>query len=1194
MSNEKIDNKGTMKMTAKKLLTVITAVLLLVVPIQGLSASAANASGVDTSLSTFTINGSDVEDGDILIVSGGTTSVTVVATPTDNAANAVVTGDTGLVTGDNNVVVTVTGSDATTQQVYTVDVFVTSVGPSFSNDATLSSLKVNGVTLNPGQLIEVAPLTSAVTVEAVTNDVNATSLVSGSTNLVTGINTVTITVTAEDGTTTHAYTVKVKVLALSSDVALSAFSVNGQAVRNGGRLYLDPGTDSVSVIATPSDPTSTVTVTGATGLSSGANTLSVNVVSESGADATYTVTLNVQSPSNVSSLSVFKVSGARVADGGTVILPYGTDAVAVTAIPTDSSASVAITGNADLQVGDSSLSVVVTAEDGTSTTYSVTLRVLQDDDVSLATFQYDGNDVNDGDSFDLDYGTTSVEITATPTSANANAEIVGADALHTGRNVVRINVTAGDGSVYTYRLIFNVAANVDTGVDTLTVGGQDATGGSVELPAGSRAAAVVVVTTDPFASYTVDGNTDLQPGDGNTVTVTVTAADGETTQEYSISVTVLEATLSSDTSLDTLTVGGQDATGGSVELPAGSRAAAVVVVTTDPFASYTVDGNTDLQPGDGNTVTVTVTAADGETTQEYSISVTVLAVVLSNNTDVNSITVAHLDAISGSVTVGIGTTGVLVQVETADPFASYTVDGNTDLQPGENTVTVTVTAADGETTLDYPIIVTVPSLSDDATYQVFKINGVDANDGDVVLLPNGVTKVNVKVEVTDVGASWNISGDGKTTPLIEGDNNLVLTITAANGDSTDYTVTLSVAAISDDNALDPDAGLFVNGEPVDLGLLDNPTGYLDLPTNTTRISIGAKAESNTADVFVNDKTVVPSRTRSFSVDRGINDFVIQVVPEAGDAYAKSYTLKVYVGGADASAKVVKVNGTTITFDDTNAGELPTFLANGTKTATLYVEPTIALAAGANPGTVVEIDGGDATATAATAAFTWNLAGLVTGDNSFTINITPGDVNAEPVSYTVNIRVSPSSNKNLKTFLVGGVVVPVGSTQLLAVGTESVELDATTESDVATFEVSGGDSLVVGRNTLTVTVTAEDGTTADYTVTAIVPKAIDKITVTFPKVGVVTVDAKTNKPGNGIIAAEIKKLTTAKATVVSVLISKDFLIKKDAKTAGAARAAAIQKLLIGTKAIPSLTAAGIYKQVAGTKADKGTTVSFIYY
>jgi uncharacterized membrane protein len=782
------------------------------------------------------------------------------------------------------------------------------------------------------------------------------------------------------------------------------------------------------------------------------------------------------------------------------------------------------------------------------------------------------------------------------TDPYASFTVDGGSDLQPGDNTVTVTVTAADGTTtqdYVITVtVLEATLAADTGVDTLTVGGQDATGGSVELPAGSRAAVVSVVTTDPYASFTVDGGSDLQPGD-NTVTVTVTAADGTTTQDYVVTVTVLEATLAADTGVDTLTVGGQDATGGSVELPAGSRAAVVSVVTTDPYASFTVDGGSDLQPGD-NTVTVTVTAADGTTTQDYVITVTVLDVVLSNKTDVSSITVAHLDATSGSVIVGIGTTGVLVQVVTSDPFATYTVDGNTDLQPGDNTVTVTVTAADGETTLDYPITVTVPSLSDDATFQVFKVNGVDVNDGDAISLPNGVTKVNVKVQVTDVGASWNISGDGKSTPLVEGDNTLVLTVTAANGDSTDYTITLTVAAISEDNALDPDAGLFINGEPVDLGLLDTPTGYVDLPYDTTRITVGAKAESNTADVFVNDKTVVPSRTRSFSVDKGVNDFVIQVVPEAGDAYAKSYTLKVYVGGADATAKSVKVNGTAITFDDTNAGELSTYLANGTKTATLYVEPRIALAAGSNAGTVVAIDAGDATATAATAAYTWNLDGLITGDNSFTINITPGDANADPVSYTVNIRVSPSSNKNLKTFLVAGVAVPVGSTQVLPVGTQSVELDATTESDVATFEVAGGDELVVGRNTLTVMVTAEDGTSTAYTVTAIVPKAIDKIVVTFPKVGVVTVDAKTNKPGNGIIAAEIKKLTTAKATVVSVLITKDFLIKKDKPAAGPARAAAVQKLLVGTKAIPSLTSASIYKQVAGTKSDKGTTVSIIYY
>jgi hypothetical protein len=322
--------------------------------------------------------------------------------------------------------------------------------------------------------------------------------------------------------------------------------------------------------------------------------------------------------------------------------------------------------------------------------------------------------------------------------------------------------------------------------------------------------------------------------------------------------------------------------------------------------------------------------------------------------------------------------------------------------------------------------------------------------------------------------------------------------------------------------------------------------------------------------------------------------LIEVIPEAGQEYAKTYTLKVYVGGADGSAKTVKVNGTTISFNDANEGELPSFLANGTLTATLYVEPNMPLLAGAAPGTVVSIDGGAATATASATPFTWNLAGLVTGDNTFTVNITPGDPTQDPVSYSVNIRVSPSSNKNLSSFKVNGVATAVGSTLLLAVGATSVEVEALAQSDLASVDVSGGDELVIGPNVLKATVTAEDGSTADYTVTVIVPKAIDKIVVTFPKAGVITVDAKTNKPGNGIIAGEIKKLTTAKATVVQVIISNSFLIAKDKKTAGAARAAAIQKLLTGTKTIPSLAVVGIYKLVPGIKSDKGTTVSIVYY
>jgi len=1100
-------NKGTKNMTVKKLLTVLTAALLIVLPMQGLSA--ANANGVDVSLSTFEINGSAVEDGDVLIVPNGTTSVTVVATPTDVAATADVTGDTGLISGDNDVVVTVTGSDGLTTGTYTVDVFVTTQAPGFSTDTTLSSLKVNGSTITAGQTVEVSPLTTAVTVEAVTTDANATSVVTGAINLVTGNNTVTVTVTAEDGTTTHAYTFKVRVMALSTDVALANFTVNGQAVRNGGRLYLEPGTTAVSVVATPSDTTSSVNVVGATGLLSGTNTLAVTVTSLSGTAATYNVTLNVQTPSSISSLVVFKVSGARVTDAGTVILPSGTTAVAVTAIPSDAGASVLITGNADLILGDNDLSVVVTAEDGTSTTYTQTLRVLANDDTSLALFQYDGSDVADGDSFDLENGTAAVEVTAEATTNLSSVEILGADALVVGKNIVRINVTAQDTSVRTYRLIFNVAPNTDTSLESVTVGGQDASGGSVTLPAGTRAAAVIAVTTDPFASYVVAGNTELVPGE--------------------------------------------------------------------------------------QTVTVTVTAADGETTNDVEISVTVTEVVLSNEVGVTSITVAGQDGLAGNVNVGLGTQAVLVQVVTSDPYATFAVEGNTDLAPGENTVTITVTAQDGETTADYTVAVMVPELSDDSSYSLFEINGAEVNDGEAITLASGTTRVNVKFAVTDAGATYSISGDGKTTPLVEGDNDLVVTVTAANGDSAAYTVTLTVLALSQNADLAEEEAVTINGQAVDAELINNATGFVNVPLSTTRITVGVKAMDAGADVFVNNKTVWPTVARQFSVEQGVNEIEIEVVPAAGIAFAKTYTVKVYVGGADATVKTVKVNSTVIAITD-NAGALATELANGTKNATIFVDPTVAYAVGAGNGTKIEFDGGDVVVTKAAAANTWNLAGLVTGENAISFTITPGDANAEPATYTVTIPVALSSDKGLKAFKINGVTVPVGSTYVVAKGDTSAELDAETNSEFATFEVSGTDELVIGLNTAVITVTAEDGSTQAYSVTVVVPKDVHTIVVGFPKVGIVAVDAKANKAGNKVLADEIKKLTTAKAKVVKVTITNNFLIKKDKPTAGPARAAAIQKYLTSDKAAVKITGLKTLKYglIAGATTQKGTTVVIYYY
>jgi len=655
-----------------------------------------------------------------------------------------------------------------------------------------------------------------------------------------------------------------------------------------------------------------------------------------------------------------------------------------------------------------------------------------------------------------------------------------------------------------------------------------------------------------------------------------------------ITATVEEVVLSDDTSVESLTVGGQDATGGSVTLPAGTRAAVVSVVTTDPFATFAVDGGTDLVAGE-NTITVTVTAADGEATAEYVITATVEATVSGTEVGVNSITVAGKDGLAGNVEVGIGTRAVRVIVETTDPFASFTVDGNTDLQPGENTVTITVTAADGETTAEYVVTVVIPELSDDTSTELLTVNGLEVGDGDSIDLASGTSRVSVKVVTTDPLANFVISGDGKKlgSPLQEGENSLVITVFAQNGDSADTTITLNVLTLSTNTDLAEEDPLKVNGEVVDIELLDQATGYLNLPLSATRISVGVKAADPGADVFVNDKTVWPTLARQFSVEKGVNLISIQIVPPAGNSFAKTYVLKVYVGGADATLKSAKVNNTAVTFNADKAAVLAGELPNGTKSVNIFAEPTVALKSGNTPGTKVEFD--PAASTTATAN-TYKVDGLVTGENTVTITVTPGDENVEAGVYTITINVARSSDKRLKTLLINGAPAAPGSTILLPVGTDAVEAEADTESEFATYEITGLDEILTGVNTAVVTVTAEDETTQKYNVTLIVPKAADTIVVTFPKVGVLTVDAKTNKPGNTIITNQIKKIGAG--TVVKVVITNNFLIAKDKPTAGPARAAAVQKYL------QSLTTKGIktasYSTVAGAKTQKGTTVTIYYY
>ncbi|NBP46398.1 MAG: hypothetical protein EBU72_14515, partial [Betaproteobacteria bacterium] len=319
---------------------------------------------------------------------------------------------------------------------YTVGLLV-----ALGNSVELSTFQVNGEDVEDGGSLDLAPLTSSVDVVVETVDLDASYEVAGDSGLVVGANTLTVTVTAADGETVAVYTVTLNV-PLNNDASLAVFTVNGVAVEDGGSVDVDYGTSEVEVVATPTDLDATVVVSGNTELQSGENTLTVTVTAADGETvASYTVTVNV-ALNNDTSLAVFTVNGEDVADGDVVELVAYTAEVEVVATATDENASVEVSGNTDLQSGENTLTVTVTAQNGDVASYVVTLLVLLSDDTSLATFTVNGVDVADGDVVELASYTTEVEFEVVATDENASVQVTGGTELVAGENALTVVVTA--------------------------------------------------------------------------------------------------------------------------------------------------------------------------------------------------------------------------------------------------------------------------------------------------------------------------------------------------------------------------------------------------------------------------------------------------------------------------------------------------------------------------------------------------------------------------------------------------------------------------------------------------------------------------------------------------------------------------------------------------------------------------------
>lgn len=216
------------KVTAKAIITIMMLMLLVMAFGTPSEAATFSVSAASTSLTvggttTLSINGTEcigqftISSSDSSIVSVGSSTMWIEETTSTVTLTAKKAGKATITVTATNVSDSSGNNDVTGSKSVTITV-TESQSSSSSSDATLKSITVGGTKYSSPSTdftVKVSSSTSSITIAAETNNSNAKVSGTGTKDLVTGTNKITLTVTAESGAT-KTYTIRVTRLAEES------------------------------------------------------------------------------------------------------------------------------------------------------------------------------------------------------------------------------------------------------------------------------------------------------------------------------------------------------------------------------------------------------------------------------------------------------------------------------------------------------------------------------------------------------------------------------------------------------------------------------------------------------------------------------------------------------------------------------------------------------------------------------------------------------------------------------------------------------------------------------------------------------------------------------------------------------------------------------------------------------------------